>query len=102
MGTQPDDDDTGVLAEDELDDKDTEQLLADGELVGNWSDNEDDDRDLLAGDESVGPWSEDDLEFGLKADSASDEEAFLAEDDADADSAVEDDAPLTDMPDSRR
>jgi hypothetical protein len=97
MGTQRDDEDNkGVRAEDDLEDKDTEQLLAEGELVGTWSDDEDDDDTLLAGDESVGPWSEDDLEFGLRADADED----IAEESADQ-AADEDVDQLSDMPDSR-
>ena len=100
MGTQrDDDDDRGVLAEDDLDDKDTEQLLADGEMVGSWSEDQDDDDDLLSGDESVGPWSDDDLEFGLRADSGSADEE-LAEESADEAGDADVDQ-LNDMPDPR-
>jgi hypothetical protein len=74
-------DDDELYATGELDDQDTEPLLADGELVGSWSgDAAEEDRTLLAGDESVGPWSEDD------------EIAFTASDEDDGDQ-VDDDAP---------
>jgi hypothetical protein len=97
MAKQRDDDEEDVLAKDDQDDKETEQLLADGEMVGTWSDNEEDDDTLLAGDESIGPWSEDDLEFGLKADSDTEVEV---EDSADV-TGDEDVDQLSDMPDPR-
>jgi hypothetical protein len=53
----------------DLDDQDTQPLLADGEMVGSWSGDEtEEDQTLLAGDESVGPWSqEEDDELALDA-----------------------------------
>jgi hypothetical protein len=101
MAKRPDEDkNEPVLTEDDTDNRETEQLLADGELVGTWSDEDQEEEEtLLAGDESVGPWSEDDLEFGLRADSADEDD--IAEEESVDEAGDADVDQLSDMPDPK-
>ena len=69
-GSPPQTDD-GAYAGSASDDGDTEQVLAEGEMVGPWSEDEDAEAGLLAGEETVGSWSASDDEGSEEMDDRS-------------------------------